>query len=193
MPREFEPKLEDASSMSNLVAHNLQKYLEIVTNLERARQNQSTNEGLWYRGIDDKTFDIRPGLFWRGFKSEYELVSDFVALAPQYTELRFQPKLHWDFEIPWEWYFLMQHYGAPTRLTDWTESPLVALFFAVQKAGETSSDLSTTPCVWVLDPLKLNSVSVNDPTVVVPGREFSQYWLYKLNADNKIDAIPENH
>src|SRR5438552_9721553 len=36
----------------------------------------------------------------------------------------------------WEWYFLMQHYGLPTRLLDWSECALVGLYFA---AGDRKS------------------------------------------------------
>lgn len=35
----------------------------------------------------------------------------------------------------WEWYFLMQHYKAPTRLLDWSDAALVGLHFPVSPRG----------------------------------------------------------
>ena len=52
---------------------------------------------------------------------------------------------------------LMQHYGAPTRLLDWSRSPYVAAYFAC------ASNSKTDGAVWFVHVKRLNS-AVSDPS-----------------------------
>ena len=67
---------------------------------------------------------------------EHATISNFKAKAWQYV-----PKIEM---TSLEWLMLMRHHGVPTRLVDFTESPIIALFFALEE--NPPSDFS----IWAL-------------------------------------------
>jgi hypothetical protein len=103
----------------------------------------------WFRGQTNAGWRLIPGLYRSrvGGYWERELVRDFRLHS--HLLLQRTPNNYL------EWLFLMQHYGMPTRLLDWTESYLSALFFAVMDRGSTADG-----AVWTLDPWSLNEHSI---------------------------------
>jgi hypothetical protein len=100
------------------------------------------------RSIADKTTSLKSAnieLY------EERLIREFERAYQSYPGIRFtSPGINATNE-EWRNYkldllSLMQHYGAPTRLSDWTHSPYIALFFALDGAIK-DKDF----CVFALD------------------------------------------
>ena len=104
------------------------------------------NSSVWFRGQSDSTWKLIPGLVRQGATpaDESMLIKRFKQNAV--------PHLQSNPSTEWEWLFLMQHHGLRTRLLDWTESPLVGLFFAVDDPDFRKKDAT----LWCIDPIALN-------------------------------------
>jgi hypothetical protein len=82
-----------------------------------------------------------------------------------------------------EWLALMQHYGAPTRLLDFTWSPYVAAFFALERAtGDAAIWALNLPLLWnVHERHRLDGVNVLDADPR-SGDKFDKYYLPNKHA-----------
>ena len=112
----------------------------------------------WFRGTGDSRFHLVPDLYrsaeGRRPNADDELRCEFMRKALPLVAER-APR------DDWEWYFLMQHQRAPTRLLDWTDAALVALYFALSTWSneKKASRGRPRPGVWALNPFALNRKS----------------------------------
>ena len=106
-----------------------------------------TGSVCWFRGQSDKAWGLVPKLAREGGVHLHKEDAIYKRFIQNATQLLDRPP-----NDEWAWLFLMQHHGAPTRLLDWTEGPLVALYFATSDPILDSVDSA----FWCLDPIALN-------------------------------------
>lgn len=121
-----------------------EKRIRSVSDLLRAvesHRKRAVRTPIWFRGSTNKDYDLVPSLGRLPYKlkNETALINAFKQNAVPFVDQR--PQSHW------EWLFLARHHGVPTRLLDWTESPLIGLYFnrpAIQERQEGRGPLATS-------------------------------------------------
>jgi hypothetical protein len=111
------------------------------------------NDTAWWRGHASASWQLQAQVHRKDRERRYSettLIGHFVSRAPSRSHRPCPAADDW-----LRWLFLAQHYGLPTRLLDWSESPLVAAYFAVRDHHMDEED----GCLWALWPTGLNLVS----------------------------------
>jgi hypothetical protein len=116
---------------------------------------------LWFRGEgrDYKDTRLRPALYRPSNPNALKSPSDLIDIEDDLfahfrhnsTELARRESASETAEDPWEDYFLMQQYGGPTRLLDWSDGALIALHFALREDHDPQNPEHDRK-VYVLDP-----------------------------------------
>jgi hypothetical protein len=114
-------------------------------------------EGHWiFRGVGDLGFELIPKIGRKGARkhvsdgsprpysrtNENTMIEHFIRSAPPYIKHAPKSRL--------EWLAIAQHHGMATRLLDWTESLLVAAYFAIE-----SWDQGRTPGIYAVKDVPL--------------------------------------
>ncbi len=132
-----------------------------------------------FRGVVDSSFDLIPSLF-RNCKEKPSLETALLRNFDKYMELPQQARSNdiWDIMV------LGQHHGLPTRLLDWTYSPLVALHFATE-------DISKMNCDGAV--FLVNVVEANKRTPFSNILEEDNKYLFTIDDIKKITMNEQSH
>lgn len=174
--------------MNGLKIDSLSSYLAAVAKIRKFWRVPKQNE-LWFRAEDAryKRTKLQPGLYRprpSGLRKsvnallelENKLYEEFQRCSAQLSDAKLTSN-------DWEWdsYFLMQHYGVPTRLLDWSDSALIALHFAIR-------DKSIPPkggaVIYVLDPYWFLDVTKDSDD----HKHAEKRWTQYANTDNSVES-----
>jgi FRG domain. len=125
----------------------------------------------WFRGQADSTWTLMPRMY-RKLEQSINFNDSSNGDLFNISQFRdFEENTDFDFfteansflnksniaSTRWNRYYLKQHYGIPTRLLDWSQNIMVALYFAL---SEFTDDKSKNARIWILSPFHLNKGTV---------------------------------
>ena len=149
-----------------------------------------------YRGVKDAKFHLIPKIGRVPMREGYDRREEELYMFNMFKHQSIQYLT----SIPnddWEWLALAQHHGLPTRLLDWTNNPLVALYFAVAERFNEDSTVFTYYDVPDIN-LKMSQSPFEYSSIVrfvspyISPRIAAQSGLFTIHPEPEVPLINEH-
>ena len=158
---------EYAKEVSSIEVSSVQEYISVIEKLRKnytysfppciidgnpTEKMQTYIPRFIYRGHGNhENYKLLPGVYREECSLstdysliEYNILADFISEACRYV-----PNIPKDDAV--SWLEIAQHFGVPTRLLDFTQNPLVALYFACSKYHQTEKSKGYMGAVWIIN------------------------------------------
>jgi hypothetical protein len=140
--------------------------------------NKKSNSWL-YRGQSNTAWKLIPKIG----REPYKDIDDYKAIKA--WKRRASIFINRNYESWWDWITIAQHHGVPTRLLDWTFTPLVAAFFAAIDDKEKDGAIFTYKYEMfvkpeTVDPFEIKKTIVYRPTSITE-RVINQNSIFTIH------------
>ncbi len=139
--------------VKTITLDSLDRVMDIFKDQQLNEKEDRYRSSFIYRGMPDSSFKLQTSLKTNCGDKSNHLEQHILRNFAKYAALG-SSDIHTSI---WDELIIGQHHGLPTRLLDWTYSPLIALHFSTSE-GDLNNMSRHDSCLWRIDAKEINAL-----------------------------------